>query len=124
MLSDDNKNLAKYFGQSTIPCSADVLLEDKSVIGLGSSKLEIYHTPGHSEGGICIYCDKKLITGDLLFKNSIGRYDFGDVRVELSSLKRVMDTFDDSVVVYPGHGKSTTIGDERKNNPYIVKHIN
>ncbi len=124
MLSDNEKNLANYFGRSVESAKADVLLEDESVIEKGPFKLKVYHTPGHSEGGICIYCDGNLFTGDLLFKNSIGRFDFGNVRVELKSLKHIMDIFEDTTRVFPGHGEETTIGDERKNNPYIVNHIN
>ena len=123
-LFDNEKNLANYFKRMVESSKADVLLEDESVIEKGPFKLKIYHTPGHSEGGICIYSDGNLFTGDLLFKNSIGRFDFGNIRVELSSLKRIMDTFEDKTPVYPGHGEKTTIGDERKNNPYIVNHIN
>lgn len=124
MLTDNEKSLAKGFGCSVDPCKIDVYLEDESTVEIGGIKFDVYHTPGHSGGGVCLYTNGTLFTGDLLFKNSIGRFDRGDLRTELKSLKRVMDTFDDATVVYAGHGESTTIGEERRYNPYIVNHIN
>lgn len=124
MLTDNEKSLAKGFGTSVDPCKIDVYLEDETNIEIGEIKFDVYHTPGHSNGGVCLYTNGVLFTGDLLFKNSIGRFDRGDLRTELRSLKRVMDTFDDETIVYAGHGESTTIGMERRYNPYIVNHIN
>lgn len=124
MLTDNEKSLATGFGCSVDPCKIDVYLEDDSTVEIGGIKFDIYHTPGHSNGGVCLYTNGVLFTGDLLFKNSIGRFDRGDLRTELASLKRVMNTFDDETIVCAGHGESTTIGTERRYNPYIVNHIN
>lgn len=124
MLTDNEKSLAKGFGTSVEPCKIDVYLEDETTVEIDGIKFDVYHTPGHSNGGVCLYTNGVLFTGDLLFKNSIGRFDRGDLRTELRSLKRVMDTFDDETIVYAGHGESTTIGTERRYNPYIVNHIN
>ena len=124
MLSDNEKNLAKGFGCSVDPCEIDVYLEDESTLEIDGISFRVYHTPGHSNGGVCLYTNGGVFTGDLLFKNSIGRFDRGDLRTELKSLKRVMDTFSDETIVYAGHGEKTTIGDERRYNPYIVNHIN
>ena len=80
-------------------------------------------TPGHTPGGVCYYLaqEKLLLSGDTLFAGSIGRTDFpgGDMTAMLESLKRLMELPDDTLVV-PGHGSFTTIGEERRANPYIV----
>ena len=124
MLTDNEKSLATGFGCSVDPCKIDVYLEDGKTVEIGGIKFDVYHTPGHSNGGVCLYTNGVLFTGDLLFKNSIGRFDRGDLRTELASLKCVMDTFDDGTIVFAGHGERTTIGTERRYNPYIVNHIN
>jgi len=99
----------------------DCRLKDGDKLPLGDKVLDIIHTPGHSPGGISILCDNMLFTGDTLFQLSIGRTDlFGGSLKQLSeSIKNKLFTLDDEVVVYPGHGPSTTIGFERKNNPYV-----
>ena len=122
MLSDNEKNL-NFMSEIKIEnCSADVLLSGGEIINVGSKELKIYHTPGHSPGGISIYTDGFLFAGDLLFRGSIGRFDYG--RVELESLKFLVNTFSDETIVYPGHGEFTTIGEEKQFNPYIVRHVN
>lgn len=123
MLSDSHKNLNFLSEEKVDFCSADVLLEGGEEIKVGDSNLKIYHTPGHSKGGISIACENVLFTGDLLFKNSIGRFDFGNVRAELKSLGFVVKNFPKETIVYPGHGEFTTIGDEMKYNPYIINHV-
>jgi len=123
MLTDDIKNLSLPAWPVPKHCECDGFLENNGEILLGDEKIKIYHTPGHSKGSVSLFCGNNLFCGDLLFKNSIGRFDHGSLRTELLSLKFLMQTFDDSVIVYPGHGESTTIGDERNYNPYIVNHI-
>lgn len=124
MLSDNEKNL-NFMSEIKIEnCSADVLLSGGEIINVGSKELKIYHTPGHSPGGISIYTDGFLFAGDLLFRGSIGRFDYGNVRLELESLKFLVNTFSDDTIVYPGHGEFTTIGEEKQFNPYIVRHVN
>ena len=99
----------------------DVLLKDGQTIILGSSTLEIIHTPGHTPGGICIRTGDILITGDTLFETSIGRTDLygGSSRQLNDSIKNKLFTLPDDTKVYPGHGPATSIGFERKNNPYV-----
>ena len=86
--------------------------------------MEIIHTPGHSRGGICIL-DKKnktIFTGDVLFRESIGRTDLhgGDYETLISSIKnKIFKNCDDDFVIYPGHNESSTIGYEKKNNPFL-----
>ena len=123
MLSDNEKNLNFLSEEKVDFCSADVLLEGGEEIKVGDSTLKIYHTPGHSKGGISIATENVLFSGDLLFKNSIGRFDFGNVRVELKSLAFLVDNFPEETIVYPGHGEFTTMGDEMKYNPYIINHV-
>lgn len=83
---------------------------------------EVIHTPGHTPGGTCYYfpADKLLLSGDTLFAGSIGRTDFpgGSMLKMMESLKKLMTLPDDTLVI-PGHGSHTTIGQEKKQNPYI-----
>jgi glyoxylase-like metal-dependent hydrolase (beta-lactamase superfamily II) len=89
----------------------------------GNSIVEIISTPGHSKGGVCLYLreQKILFTGDTLFKGSIGRTDLmgGSYETLITSIVEKLFPLEDDVVVYPGHGDSTTIGYERKNNPFF-----
>jgi len=101
--------------------NADVLLNDGDVIEFDDIKLEVIHTPGHTSGCVCYRIDDILFSGDTLFKKSIGRSDFptGDYGMEIESIKKRLMCLDDDVRVYPGHGFSTTIGYERRENPYL-----
>ena len=123
MISEDTKNLSDISNAKIKHCSADFNFDSGDIVEFCDNELKIYHTPGHSPGGVCIECGDVLFSGDLLFAGSIGRFDRGDLRTELESLRYLMDNFDDSVVVYPGHGPSTTIGEEKSYNPYIVNHV-
>ncbi len=101
---------------------ADRLLKDGDIITLDSLSFKVIHTPGHTEGGTCYLIDKVLISGDTLFSGSIGRYDFplGSLEDELRSIKEKLLTLEDDTKVYPGHGFSTTIGKQRKENPCLI----
>ncbi len=89
----------------------------------GSLVTTVLHTPGHTEGSICLYfpAEKKLIAGDTLFAGSIGRTDLpgGSMEKILRSLKGKLLELPDETLVVPGHGSLTTIGDEREMNPYL-----
>jgi hydroxyacylglutathione hydrolase len=91
----------------------------------GSLTANILHTPGHTEGSVCLYfpAEKKLIAGDTLFAGSIGRTDLpgGSMQKILRSLRDTLMALPDETVVVPGHGPLTTIGDERESNPFLVK---
>jgi glyoxylase-like metal-dependent hydrolase (beta-lactamase superfamily II) len=85
-------------------------------------KIKVFSTPGHTAGSVCFeFKDDSLFTGDLLFKNAIGRTDLfsGDEKQMQQSLAHVMNSYADDVLIYPGHGDDSTIGEERKNNPYL-----
>jgi Zn-dependent hydrolases, including glyoxylases len=114
-------NGSSLFGLNKVFKPADELLKDGDVLKVGGLKLEIIHTPGHTSGGISIKVDNIVFTGDTLFRMSIGRTDLGDgVNDHLAnSLKNKLMKLDDDVIVYPGHGTTSTIGYERENNPFL-----
>jgi hydroxyacylglutathione hydrolase len=91
----------------------------------GSLEADVLHTPGHTEGSICLYFapEKKLIAGDTLFAGSIGRTDLpgGSMQKIINSLHERVLALPDETVVVPGHGPLTTIGAERETNPFLVK---
>ncbi len=101
----------------------DILLTEGDQIWIGDESLEVIHTPGHTFGGICLKGDKFLITGDTLFKGSIGRTDLygGDYESLLFNIKTKLLALDDDIIVYPGHGSESTIGYEKNNNPFLKK---
>ena len=94
-------------------------------VSAGSHIAQVLHTPGHTEGSICLYFqpEKKLIAGDTLFAGSIGRTDLpgGSMQKILRSLHDTVLALPDETVVIPGHGELTTIGEERESNPFLVK---
>ena len=96
------------------------LHNDGDVFTIGDVKLKVIHTPGHTNGGVCLYSDGILCSGDTLFKRSIGRTDFiyGDFGLLEKSIKKLYDLPEDTVV-YPGHGDSTTILEEKTENPFV-----
>jgi hydroxyacylglutathione hydrolase len=122
MLYDPNQNLSIFSGDKIIPIKADRLLEDGDIIQCGGIKLEVLHTPGHTPGGISLLTDKMIFTGDSLFCGSIGRTDFPGSSFQnlIQSIKDKLLSRDDDYIIYPGHGPSSTIGEERKNNPFLT----
>ncbi len=122
MLIDPIKNLSSSMYGGIVSFSADRELVDGDIIEFGNLKLKVIHTPGHTLGGICLYDgDKTLITGDTLFALSIGRSDLygGDHDTLIKSIKNKLMCLDDDVQVFPGHGTSSSIGIERKKNPFL-----
>lgn len=98
-------------------------LAEGDVIKLGEDRLEVIEAPGHSPGHLCFYCKKQnfVIGGDVLFFGSIGRTDLpgGNHSQLINNIKTKLFKLPDETVVYPGHGQPTTIGDEKKNNPFL-----
>ena len=98
-------------------------IEDGDIITVGTIQLKALLIPGHSPGSLCFYLEEGacVFTGDVLFNRSIGRSDLwgGDMQQLISGIAEKLLTLPDDTVVYPGHGPSTTIGDEKKNNPYL-----
>ena len=103
--------------------STTQFLNEGDIVEFGNSKLKILYTPGHAPGHISLYSkeEKFIISGDVLFKSSIGRTDLpgGDFNVLIESIKTKILCLDDDTVVYCGHGPATTVGYERVNNPFL-----
>lgn len=122
-LTDAPKH-ANRFGMSIPdPPSIGKYIKDNDEIEFGNTRLRCLFVPGHTSGSIAFLneADKTVITGDVLFAGSIGRTDLpgGDYDLLIKSIKERLLCLDDDVVIYPGHGPATTIGEERKNNPFI-----
>lgn len=100
-----------------------IYLEEGQRIKLGDETLKVLFTPGHSPGSISFYSEahKFIIAGDVLFSGSVGRTDLpgGDFKTLETSIKTKLYTLPEDVIVYSGHGESTTIGDEMKTNPFV-----
>lgn len=115
-LIEDFKNYFEEFsGLKIKDLSIEKLLKDSNVIEIGEIKLNVIKTPGHSKGSICLYGEGVLFSGDTLFAGTYGRTDIpgGSEEEILGSIARLMELPDDTIV-YPGHGGSTTISEERK----------
>jgi glyoxylase-like metal-dependent hydrolase (beta-lactamase superfamily II) len=91
---------------------------------IGDDELEIFYTPGHADGSICLYCKESgfVITGDVIFYASIGRTDFptGSFEVLETSIKEKLYTLPDETIIYPGHGPSTKVGFEKYHNGFVT----
>jgi hydroxyacylglutathione hydrolase len=122
-LTGDPSNMAVVSGMDFITDPADVLLEEGDVIEEAGISLKVLHTPGHTPGGISLHCEAEgiIFSGDTLFAESVGRSDFpgGNAAELIESIRTKLLDFSDDTVVYPGHGPSTTIGHEKKNNPFL-----
>jgi hydroxyacylglutathione hydrolase len=105
----------------------DRYFEPGDVFRFGRYEIRWHHTPGHSPGGVCLQVGlagepgRTLIVGDTLFAGSIGRTDLpgGSLQTLVASIRTVLFAFGDDALVYPGHGEATTIGRERKGNPFL-----
>lgn len=106
------------------PPAIEKPIEDGDIISFGNTELKALHTPGHSPGGICFYCEKSRIVfvGDTLFAGSIGRTDLpgGSLEQLLSGIKSKLLTLPGDVKVYTGHGHSSTIEYEKHHNPFLL----
>ncbi len=121
MLITAQGNLSSYIGSQLICQAADRLLNDGDKFTVGEIEFQVIHTPGHTPGGICLKADHVLFSGDTLFEQSVGRSDFpgGSHSQLVNSIKNKLLVLADNTTVFPGHGGSTTIGDERRANPFI-----
>lgn len=122
VISDNINEFTRLFGlPDSVPPKYDMYIKDGDEILLGSYKIKVIHTPGHTEGGVCYLVDGKLFSGDTLFRGSVGRTDlFGGNFDKLSdSIKNKLFKLDDKTEVFPGHGDMTTIGFEKKYNEII-----
>lgn len=118
------ENQAMMFGFNLKSvANVDYWLNEKDIIKFGNSELEVIYTPGHADGSICLinHENEFVITGDVLFQDSIGRTDLptGDYDVLKNNILNKLFTLPNVYTVYPGHGPETSIGHEKVNNPFI-----
>ena len=114
----------RIFGLRCDPVApADRPLAHGQQLRCGELELQVLHTPGHSPGSVCLYlpAEAVLIAGDTLFHRGVGRTDLpgGDARTLIRSISEQLWPLPDQVQVYPGHGPTTTIGEERRHNPFV-----
>lgn len=119
---DNLSSNAAFFGisvENSPPC--DQTIEEGDSISFGNITLKVIHTPGHTPGGISLYTDGIVFVGDTLFAGSIGRTDFpgGDFNTLISSIKTKLFKMDDEIRVFSGHGPETSIGKEKRFNPFV-----
>ena len=117
----EGKPLRHEFAIASPPIGNVVSLEEGKSFQAGSLEFEVLHTPGHSPGGVTLRIGDALFTGDALFAGSVGRSDFrnSDGRALLHGIKTRLLTLPDDLTVYSGHGPATTIGQERRTNPFL-----
>lgn len=122
MLSSDEHAQPFLIESGADPCAADGTLKEGDRIQFGQYSLEVLPTPGHTPGGISLLIDKMIFVGDTLFCGSIGRTDLpgGSFERLIDSIKRKLLTNGDDYMIYPGHGPASTIGEERRNNPFLT----
>lgn len=120
-LSDCAFNLSGKFVPVVSAFKADYTIEDEEEFTVGDVTIKAFETPGHTVGGMCYLLQDCLFSGDMLFYETVGRIDLpgGSMTEMKESLDRIMWLFDDNIKVYSGHGEMTTIGHERRHNPYL-----
>ena len=116
-LLDVNVNLTYYIGIGGLTIETDARVDDNDLLHLGDLEFKVIHTPGHTSGGSCLYCEeeKLLFSGDTLFRGTWGRTDVpsGDFESVINSITKKLMILPDETIVYPGHGKSTMIREEK-----------
>lgn len=117
MLSDSSDSAAARFGFSHDKVTHDIIAADGDILPLGALQIKVLSTPGHTKGGLCFLAGNVLFSGDTLFRETIGNFDFKDRDDMISSIKRLIG-LPDETVVYPGHYGPTTIAHEKENNSY------
>jgi glyoxylase-like metal-dependent hydrolase (beta-lactamase superfamily II) len=125
LIYDNAKPSAALWGFSADEQPApDLFVKDGDILEAGGLRLEVFHCPGHSPGGICLYGDGVVFTGDTLFAGSVGRTDFhgGDMGKLRESFRRLMALPDDTRV-FSGHGAATTIGREKRENMFAAEFL-
>ena len=121
-LNHPGKNVSAMIGRQD-SYHADIFVKDGELLQLAGMEIKVLHTPGHTPGGCCYYLEKEqvLFSGDTLFCQSVGRTDFpgGSMSQIVRSIKSKLLVLPDEVKVYPGHMDLTTIGMERRQNPFL-----
>ena len=121
MLADPHLNFTGFMGRGGLTLEPDVTVKEGDVITVGNMSFRVIMTPGHTPGGMCLYGEGVLFSGDTLFRASIGRTDFpgGSYGQIIDSIQRKLFTLPDETRVFPGHEGETTIGYEKKYNPFL-----
>ncbi len=121
MIGNANINHSMEIHGRKIELVANLTLKNGSEIYLGDNKIDVIHTPGHTLGGVCYHTGNLLFSGDTLFQSSIGRTDLygGDFDSIIKSIKDKLFKLDDDTIVLPGHRMESTIGSEKKYNPFL-----
>ncbi len=123
MLKNGKTNLSVFIQRRTITMEADEYVKDGQELTLSGIRLKVLHTPGHTPGGCCYYCEEAgcVFAGDTLFQGSVGRSDFpgGSMSQLIRSVKEKLFLLPDTAKVYPGHGEETSIAYEKKYNPFV-----
>ena len=111
-----HKSMCKY-----CPFYDRCQIDENEDLTISDEKIKIYHTPGHTKGGVCYFVDDKLFSGDTIFLGSVGRTDLpgGSYESLRNSVRQVLNNLDDNVKIYTGHGDLTTVGYEKQNNPVL-----
>ena len=120
-LGESRKVVYESLGFELYSPPADIFIDEGDIIKFGNASLKVLYTPGHSKGSVSLVGENCVFSGDTLFAGSIGRYDFPDSSFEeiMHSLKEKILILPDDFIVYPGHGPITTIGEEKRNNPFL-----
>lgn len=120
MLKSNSENMGKYFGAKVEALDADVIVGDGDEIVLGSKKIKVIATPGHTPGGVSYFVENVLFSGDTLFALSVGRSDFkgGNTEALLRSIREKLFVLPEETKVFPGHNEETDILSEKKYNPF------
>lgn len=118
--SDPEKNYSIISGKP-VSIAPDSLLKDGQKIMIGETELTVIHTPGHTLGGCCFMIGGYLLSGDTLFAGSVGRADLygGDENTLINSIKNKILVLDENMAVIPGHGRTTTLKEEKRFNPFL-----
>ncbi|MBR5535890.1 MAG: MBL fold metallo-hydrolase [Clostridia bacterium] len=120
MLGNMEKSLGFMTGETPKACEVDFILEGNEEIEVEGEKLTVIHTPGHSAGSVCYIGEGFVFSGDLIFRESIGRYDYGSGYCAIiSSVHKLLNKIEPDWVILPGHGMETTKEYEKENNPYL-----
>ncbi len=124
MLADPQANLSAAFGISVLAPAPDELVKPGTTLSLGSTEWDVLDTAGHTPGGVSFYCETEgvVITGDALFAGSIGRTDIPGASADLllRNIREHLLTLPDETRILPGHGPESTIGAERRGNPFLT----
>lgn len=122
MLVDSRLNGSAFFGEAFTVAAPASSMKEGDEITCGTLRFQVLFTPGHSPGSVSLYTPGHLISGDALFAGSIGRTDLpgGDLKALLKAIKTKLLTLPKGTIVYPGHGETTTIGDEAAHNPFLA----